>query len=54
MSLVWPITALYFGPIGLWTYWDVEGEKDEAASDVGRSGLRGLPGEGVYAREEFA
>lgn len=21
MDLVWPITALYFGPIGLWAYW---------------------------------
>ncbi len=21
MNLVWPITALYFGPIGLWAYW---------------------------------
>lgn len=21
MNVVWPITALYFGPVGLWTYW---------------------------------
>jgi hypothetical protein len=21
MNVVWPITALYFGPIGLWAYW---------------------------------
>ena len=21
MNMVWPITALYFGPIGLWAYW---------------------------------
>lgn len=21
MNLVWPITALYFGPVGLWAYW---------------------------------
>ncbi len=23
MEWVWPITALYFGPIGLWAYWDI-------------------------------
>ena len=21
MNVVWPVTALYFGPIGLWSYW---------------------------------
>ena len=23
MEWVWPITALYFGPLGLWAYWDM-------------------------------
>ena len=23
MEWVWPITALYFGPLGLWAYWDI-------------------------------
>ena len=23
MEWVWPITALYFGLIGLWAYWDI-------------------------------
>ena len=23
MEWVWPITALYLGPLGLWAYWDM-------------------------------
>ncbi len=23
MNVVWPITALYFGPFGLWAYWAI-------------------------------
>lgn len=29
MNLVWPITALYFGPIGLWAYWTMGRTKAE-------------------------
>ncbi len=37
MDLVWPITALYFGPIGLWAYWKL-GRPDARQPGEGSSG----------------
>lgn len=33
MNLVWPITAVYFGPIGLWAYWAMGRPKAKASEE---------------------
>ena len=37
MNLVWPITALYAGPLGLWAYWRL-GRVPRGAAEEGRHG----------------
>lgn len=55
MNLVWPITALYFGPIGLWAYWTI-GRPDVHRGDAPPShghGGHGRDAEGPSWRTVF-
>ncbi|HWE38329.1 MAG TPA: DUF4396 domain-containing protein [Isosphaeraceae bacterium] len=38
MDVVWPVTCLYFGPVGLWAYWTMGRPKAEGDDHAGQDG----------------
>ena len=46
MNAVWPITALYFGPVGLWAYWAM------GRPEASRSRAKEAPNRGGEVREK--
>ncbi|MGC8638571.1 MAG: hypothetical protein ACP5XB_01690 [Isosphaeraceae bacterium] len=52
MNLVWPITALYSGPLGLWVYWVLGRPAAQQAHSSGH-GAEGHEHEGDKTRKPF-
>jgi hypothetical protein len=52
MNVVWPITALYFGPVGLWAYW-VMGRSSAAREHAGGSPSHRQGHDGPGSKKSF-